>query len=222
MQDLEEKKVKLINSKNKHDLERDQFEKEVKITLTKDELAKKCAERLSKREEQYEKYTKELELLKQKQFNESQKLFELRQKEANLISEIAGTEASNKHMTVQIHKLDQESLKQQELIYNAEFQIQQMERKVARAQGIRSDEEKIELKKRISQLEENLFSKQNEKKVLNNQVKRLHQEMNKSNRTLQELKEERVKCDNDIKEKNLQISTAEIVYLIFFLGIKEN
>ena len=38
--------------------------------------------------------------------------------------------------------MDVQSTRQQELLYNAEFQIQQMERKVARGLGERSDEEK--------------------------------------------------------------------------------
>ena len=39
--------------------------------------------------------------------------------------------------------------RQQELLYNAEFQIQQIERKVARGLGERSDEEKKKLKLEI-------------------------------------------------------------------------
>ena len=64
------------------------------------------------------------------------------------IAEISGAQASAKNLNHKIHTLDQESLRQQELVYNAEFQIQQMERKVARAGGERSDEEKIALNAR--------------------------------------------------------------------------
>ena len=47
-------------------------------------------------------------------------------------------------------------MRQQELIYNAEFQIQQMERKVARGLGERSDEEKNKLNAEIAHHEAEL------------------------------------------------------------------
>jgi hypothetical protein len=45
--------------------------------------------------------------------------------------------------------LDKDAAKQQELLYNAEFQIQQIERKIARGMGERSDEEKKALKAQV-------------------------------------------------------------------------
>jgi hypothetical protein len=47
--------------------------------------------------------------------------------------------------------LNQEFQKQQELLYNAEYQIQLMERKVARAKGERTLEEKKDLQKDIEE-----------------------------------------------------------------------
>lgn len=58
-----------------------------------------------------------------------------------------------KNLQAKIHVLDQEQTRQQELIYSAEFQIQQMERKVARGMGERTDEEKQVLSARIRELE---------------------------------------------------------------------
>ena len=39
-------------------------------------------------------------------------------------------QSAAKNLMAKIHKLDQETLRQQELVYSAEFQIQLMERKV--------------------------------------------------------------------------------------------
>ena len=52
-----------------------------------------------------------------------------------------------RNMEGQLTQLDKESARQQELLYNAEFEIQQIERKIARGLGERSDEEKNALKK---------------------------------------------------------------------------
>lgn len=58
-----------------------------------------------------------------------------------------------KNLQTKVHALDQEQTRQQELIYSAEFQIQQMERKVARGMGERTDEEKSALNAKIRELE---------------------------------------------------------------------
>lgn len=46
--------------------------------------------------------------------------------------------ATCKNLQAHINKLNQDFQKQQELLYNAEYQIQLMERKVARARGERT------------------------------------------------------------------------------------
>ena len=80
---------------------------------------------------------KENDALKKQQFKRSQKLFELRTKERELISNISGGQGQNKNLAVRITHLDEQVVRQQELLYNVEFQLQQMERKVARAGGQR-------------------------------------------------------------------------------------
>jgi len=66
-------------------------------------------------------------------FKESQKLFKLRAEQANLIGDISGTLSAIRNLQANKNKLNQEKHRQQELLYDAEFSIQQMERKVARA-----------------------------------------------------------------------------------------
>lgn len=92
---------------------------------------------------------KEIRLQKETLFKESQKLFKLRHEQANLIGDISGTLSASRNLQANITKLKQERQRQQELLYNAEFQIQQMERKVARASGERSQEETKRLQREI-------------------------------------------------------------------------
>ena len=73
---------------------------------------------------------KENENLKKEQFKRSQKLFEHRSHERELISSISGGQGQNKNLSVRISHLDEQVIRQQELLYNVEFQLQQMERKV--------------------------------------------------------------------------------------------
>ena len=58
-----------------------------------------------------------------------------------------------KILQAKVHGLDREQSRQQELLYTAEFQMQQMERKVARGIGERTDEEKSALTAKIRELE---------------------------------------------------------------------
>jgi hypothetical protein len=44
--------------------------------------------------------------------------------------QISGTQSTARNLQAKIHDLDQKSLKQQEMLYTIEFQVQQLERKV--------------------------------------------------------------------------------------------
>jgi chromosome segregation ATPase len=120
-----------------------------KERLTKEKFAQDNLERANKNaESEYNEsqtilneVDKETRLQKEQLFKESQKLFKLRAEQANLIGDISGTLSAIRNLQANKNKLNQEKHRQQELLYDAEFSIQQMERKVARAQGERSQEE---------------------------------------------------------------------------------
>jgi len=65
-----------------------------------------------------------------KLYEKSKALYKLREEEANMIGEINNILSAKKNIKGNIAKLEQEILKQQELLYNVDFQIQLMERKV--------------------------------------------------------------------------------------------
>ena len=116
-------------------------------------------EELNREQEKALKLThKELTALKQDMFKQSQELFALRKDEAGLIAEISGAQSADRNLRDKIKTLDAESQKQQEHIYNADFALQQMERKVARAQGNYRADEKEALNAKVDQLEKLLVS----------------------------------------------------------------
>ena len=69
--------------------------------------------------------------------------------------------------------LDNDSLKQQEIIYNEDYQIQQLERRINRMQGEQSNEEKQAMEAKIKQLNDDLEMKIAVHDVLTLQLKRL-------------------------------------------------
>jgi len=53
-----------------------------------------------------------------KQFKKTQDLYQVRQMESNTNAEIQGAKAASRNLSSKLYKLDQESLKQQEIVYN--------------------------------------------------------------------------------------------------------
>jgi len=85
-------------------------------------------------------------------------------------------------------RLYSQVVKQQENLYNAEFQIQQLERKVARAGGSRSDEETRLLTAKIAGITETLDERVAEHNMLTASVKRAEDDLAAARRRNLELK----------------------------------
>lgn len=107
----------------------------------------------------------------------TQQLFKLREDEANLYVEIQGIMATCRNLQSHINKLNQDFQKQQELLYNAEYQIQLMERQVARARGERTLEEKKDLQKDIDEASKKNTDMKDQFKILNGSVKKLDDDL---------------------------------------------
>eukprot|EP01138_Halocafeteria_seosinensis_P002899 gb/GECG01002961.1/.p1 GENE.gb/GECG01002961.1/~~gb/GECG01002961.1/.p1 ORF type:complete len:727 (+),score=181.72 gb/GECG01002961.1/:1-2181(+) len=188
-------------------------EQRLKSTQQKLEKAKEHTSKVEKtatqREEEAEEENKrlasierEIEGLKEKSFRQNQELFQLKKEESNLIAEISGARSTLKTLTDKINSLDAEALRQQELVYSADFQIQQMERKVARAKGERSDEEKKILQARIDELTQERDEIQAQEKKLREQSKKLREEVKAVNREQEQL---------DQKIKDIEGKTEELM-----------
>ena len=105
---------------------------------------------LSEKEATVKQLEKKLSILRETQFKHAQELFELKQKEASMQTEIQGGRASLRNLRSKIHKLDEEALKQQEVLYTQDFQLQQLHHKFSRMEGERTDDEKLTLTARIA------------------------------------------------------------------------
>ena len=153
---------------------------------------------------------RKLTQLKEKMFKASQQLFELRQTEASTIAEISGSQSQVKNLRGKIRVLDKESVKQQELIYNAEYSIQLMERKLSRVQGERSDEEKQALMKQIEQCENDLQEAKDQRKFLTNQTRKVNNELKASRRREEEVGRERAQLKEQIVALEMEADACEV------------
>lgn len=73
-------------------------------------------------------------------FKKTQQLGKMHDTEKEILMEIHGAKTGIKNLSSRMKKLDQESIKSQEIIYNQDFNIAQLERRIARMQGeVRTD-----------------------------------------------------------------------------------
>lgn len=178
-------------------------------TQSAEQSVNDASQLLQQRQAELKRELKAMEALKAAMFRDSQRLYSFRKEEAALIADISGGQATLKNLQGKVHKLDQDQLRQQELIYTAEFQIQQMERKVARGLGERSDEEKIALRAQIKELEAELEQKSEEKRGLAAQVRNLTNELKVSVRRRDGAKKQEADLAEGLNELNLECAAAE-------------
>lgn len=188
----------------------------VKAVLEDEQGTARTLEERAKMEEEYRlsqearliSIDKELKELKEAMFKQSQELFNLRKEEADMIADISGSQNRDRMLKSRISQLDKESQKQNQLLYNVDFQLQQLERKVARAGGERSLEEKEILEKRIKVLSEELSEVSKERKLLDGQVKTIEVTLKLANRKQKDLVEEHGTLTDKMNELRLENSSS--------------
>ncbi|KAJ3043434.1 Coiled-coil domain-containing protein 39 [Rhizophlyctis rosea] len=206
--DLQDKQGKLEREKRNRSDMKAKLQRVTDETMTMEARAQELQEILKQEELRSKDLDRELKMLREAQFKRSQELFRLKQDEKNLEAEITGGEAALKNLKSKIHRLDQEALKQQALLYAQEFQIQQLERKVRRAQGDRTDEEKEILVKRIEDLNNQLETQTRKWTLLNSQLKKSQDDLRQGKRTLENLEKEKNSVLTSIDELNLYNDSA--------------
>eukprot|EP00968_Pinguiococcus_pyrenoidosus_P024199 scaffold4390_cov264-Pinguiococcus_pyrenoidosus.AAC.6 len=207
--EVAQKTSKLQAERKQYKQWRENLELERGRAETSEQSAQKAEHTLKMHEMELVNLERKLKTKKEAMFRCSQHLFALRQEEANLIAEIAGARSNLRSIAGKVTDLDNKALRQQELLYNAEFQIQQMERKVARGLGERTDDEKRVLNAQIEALEKELTDAVNQRKMLAQQCRRLNNELRIALRVRTESENEQLSLKNRIAELELENGTAE-------------
>jgi len=171
---------------------------------SKERVAEEVEALLAIREKELDQAEKRMASLKQKIYKDSQKLSDLRKQEADLIAEVKGAQANIKNYASKISELEQKRARQGEILDNVRFQLAQVEKKVARGLGIRSNEEQIQLKSRIEDLEKELERERQKKTELLQQQRKLTVELRSWNK----------------KHDNSQLKYDETVQKIDYIGLE--
>ena len=202
--DLEIKKKKLDEAKSGYNNKKGELSSNEKNFMD----AKSIESKIVKQNEEYDKDARkkreELEKTVNELYEKSKKLFKARELEANMIGEINNIISAKKNIKANISKLNQEITKQQELIYNVDFQIQIQERKVAWVQGKRTQEETREIQNEIKSLEKTKKEKEKALESVQESVKNLEEELRAVETDLKQAIEEEKKLTTVIEELELE------------------
>lgn len=173
MQELLTKKERLNNEQKKYSAHQAKLGNQLKLSKQFAESKNDAEARLKENQLQKKGVEGKINIQKEVLVKASAELFKLKDNEVSLYGDIQGNIAACRNLQSHINKLNQEFQRQQELLYNAEYQIQLMERKVARAKGERTLEEKKDLQKEIDEVTKINMDIKSKHKVLNESVKRL-------------------------------------------------
>jgi len=203
-------------------------------TCSKERIAETIEKALVKREKELQQAEKNIASLKNKMYKDSQRLADLRKQEADLIADIHGTQGNIKNFTSKANELENKRVRQQELLYNANFQLQQMEKKVARGLGERSNEEQQRLQSQIEALETELESEKQKKILLVQQQRKLQSELrawskkyelsdSKYNETIEKIDDiglEIFACEQSLKDMVTKKEEAMVSHDVTLLDVR--
>uniref|UniRef100_A0A674CSF3 Coiled-coil domain-containing protein 39 n=1 Tax=Salmo trutta TaxID=8032 RepID=A0A674CSF3_SALTR len=142
-------------------------------TLSVEERAAQMEQVLKEEEQTIKDMDAQLHRHREVLFRESQEVQALRLKEKDSMAVLSGSRVTLSNLDSRLSKLDQNSLKQQEIIYNQDFQIQLLERKMLRLRGEVNTEEKQVLEKKAQKLAHRLEEKKRTATMLTTQLKKL-------------------------------------------------
>ncbi|NWW75147.1 CCD39 protein, partial [Climacteris rufus] len=201
-------RLNLLNEKNASLSEK--LKLVIEETLSSEEKALRLEEILKEEEKSVEEKENEMRQLKDLLFKKTQELKVQKDKEKVVLAEIEGGQKSLKNLKSRLRKLDADVLKQQELIYEQDFYIQQIQRRLSRLEGELNSDEKQVLEAKVAELKKTLEEKKNAYDVLQAQYKKLQNDVQFIKRTIDKTGEETsgliVKIDelNLFNERSLQ------------------
>ncbi|CAF0814550.1 unnamed protein product [Didymodactylos carnosus] len=176
---------------------------------TAEEKATKMEKLFVDEQERENQLNNELKFLSERMYKITQQIFDYKTKEKNLDAEINGSIVTLNNLQSKTDKLDHDALKQQEVLYHQDFEIQSLERRINRMQGEKSTDEQAELERKINDLQIQLQQKRDDHVILTNQTKQIQEETRRLKRSIDDTSKEREKQVSKIEELDLHSNNAQ-------------
>jgi len=207
--ELEQKKIQLVNFKERYDSIKKRLEDAKDTAMSQERAATEIEKQLDARRKELKQKDQLLQSLQDKLFKHSQEADHLRKNEADLQIDITSAQSSYKNLSSKLRALENKHARQQEILRDTEFDLQKMEQKVARGLGERSDEEKVQLQARIDELKQDLESQQRKRKSLAEQRKKMQVELQNWAKRNQERTKQQGVIQEALVETELEINSCE-------------
>uniref|UniRef100_A0A4W2D529 Coiled-coil domain-containing protein 39 n=1 Tax=Bos indicus x Bos taurus TaxID=30522 RepID=A0A4W2D529_BOBOX len=201
--DINEETARLGKIKNHNQIVRKKLKEITEKTMSVEEKATNLEDMLREEERGVKEVEVQLNIVKDVLFKKVQELQTETMKEKALVSEIEGTRSSLKHLNHQLHKLDFETLQQQEIMYAQDFYIQQVERRMSRLKGDINSEEKQALEAKTVELQKTLEEKKSALCLLETQIKKLHNDLYFTKKSNSKYRDEKQSLMTKINELTL-------------------
>ncbi|POI33462.1 hypothetical protein CIB84_002785 [Bambusicola thoracicus] len=201
--EIEKKKARLSFLKERNAGLSNKLKLVTEKTLSSEDNALRMEEMLREEEKTVKEKEAELNHLKEVFFKKTQELKVQKDKEKCVLAEIEGSRASLKNLNSRLRRLDADALKQQELIYNQDFYIQQVQRRLSRLEGEVNADEKQVLEGKVAELKKALEEKKSAYDILNAQHKKLQSDVHFIKRAMDKTGEEANGLMIKINELNL-------------------
>ncbi|XP_008836863.1 coiled-coil domain-containing protein 39 isoform X2 [Nannospalax galili] len=207
--DIHEESSKLQKIKHHNEIVEKQLKKVTEKTMSVEEKATNLEDMLREEEKGTKEVEVQLNIMKDVLFKKVQELQKETLREKALVSEIEGTHSSLKRLNRQLHKLDFETLKQQELMYSQDFYIQQVERRMSWLKGEINSEEKQALEAKLVELKKTLEERKSTYSILEAQIKKLHNDLYFIKKSNSKNSEEKQSLMSKMNELSLFIDRSE-------------
>ncbi|CAL8370329.1 unnamed protein product [Boreogadus saida] len=212
-EEIQNKTVKLHKAELQNAALEDKLSKVTQTALSVEERALQLDQLLRDEDQVTKELDVQLQHHREALLGQRQNLQALGSKEKDLTAQILGGKAALAGLKGHMGKLDQSLLKQQEIIYNQNIQIQQLESKVARLLGEVDTEERRALEQETAQLTSALEQRTRTAQLLSIQLKELQDDIRcvrkEAERTGAENREMTTKMEelqlfNDTSDKELK------------------
>ncbi|XP_066577606.1 coiled-coil domain-containing protein 39 [Amia ocellicauda] len=207
--DIQEKNYKLNVAKKQNEALAEKLRYVSESAVSEEMRASRMEQILKEEEQTIKEIDSHLNHVREMLFKKTQELQDLNTKEKNRKAEVSGSKTALANLNSRLNKLDNDSLKQQEILYNQDFQIQLLERKMSRLRGDVNTEEKQALEARVEELSKDLQEKKEVVGLLTIQLKKLKDDIRYLRKGTEKTTAEKSDLTCKINDLNLFNDTSE-------------
>ncbi|XP_062900925.1 coiled-coil domain-containing protein 39 isoform X2 [Mobula hypostoma] len=204
-----EKSNKLMKAKEESKALEDKLKAVTEKVVSTEEQVARMEKELKNEEKVVKELDDQMKYLKDKKFKKTEELYSINEEVKTATNQTSGNKATLRSLNSRIDKLDHEGIRQQEVIYNQDFQIQQLEQRLAKLEGNVSHNEKEILGDKVEELTKTLEEKKSTVNLLNSQLKKLQNDIQHLRRYLDKCREEKIDLTSKIEDIHLHIDNGE-------------